>query len=165
MHSLLALIFCFIAVSVVLIASGAEFLGYLFLIVYVGAIAILFLFVIMLLNVRQLTKSYSVDFRQHRNLLSASVAVAVATSIAKFLIELFSVVEGGLKGAKQAAIGSDANTANAIFESVNHRFSDILTFADLLYTQHAALFMLATLLLLSAMIGAIVLAANSSEQA
>jgi NADH-quinone oxidoreductase subunit J len=54
-HSLLSLIACFVAAAVALIASGAEFLGYLFLIVYIGAIAILFLFVIMLLNVRQLT--------------------------------------------------------------------------------------------------------------
>ena len=154
-HSLLALIFCFLSISLILIANGAEFLGYLFLIVYVGAIAILFLFVIMLLNVRQLTASTRTALPRPNNFFSGVFAVIAGCAALKFLLELFTAVEG---------VAKNEAATSLLPSTVNHRGADILAFAELLYTQHAALFMLATLLLLSAMIGAIVLAANSSEQ-
>jgi NADH:ubiquinone oxidoreductase subunit 6 (subunit J) len=54
-NSLLSLIGIFTLVIVLMIMAKAEFLGYLFLIVYVGAIAILFLFVIMMFNLKKST--------------------------------------------------------------------------------------------------------------
>ena len=51
-HSVLALIFSFFNASCLFILLNAEFLAYLFLIVYVGAIAILFLFVVMMLTIK-----------------------------------------------------------------------------------------------------------------
>ena len=55
-HSLLALIGVFICFVAIYLVQGIEYLAYVFLIVYVGAVAILFLFVIMLLNVKSLSK-------------------------------------------------------------------------------------------------------------
>jgi len=52
-YSLLCLIVVFISAALLYILAGAEFLGFLFLIVYVGAIAILFLFVVMLLQLKE----------------------------------------------------------------------------------------------------------------
>ncbi len=51
-HAIFALVLAFGFSTILLIADGAEFLGILFTIVYVGAIAILFLFVVMMLNIR-----------------------------------------------------------------------------------------------------------------
>ena len=52
MHSILSLILVFFNAASLLIIIGAEFLAMLFIIVYVGAVAVLFLFVIMMLNVK-----------------------------------------------------------------------------------------------------------------
>ncbi len=155
-HSLLALIFCFLSISIILIASSAEFLGYLFLIVYVGAIAILFLFVIMLLNVRQLTATTQPILPRPTNFFSGVFAAISSCIVLKFLTGLFFAIEGVTKNGDVVV--------HLLPSAVNYRGADILAFSELLYTQHAALFTLATLLLLSAMIGAIVLAANSAEQ-
>lgn len=51
-HSILSLVFVFFAAACFSLILGVEFLALLFLIVYVGAIAVLFLFVVMLLNIR-----------------------------------------------------------------------------------------------------------------
>ena len=59
-HSVFFLILVFISVSVLFIMIGAEFLGMIMLIVYVGAVAVLFLFVVMMLNIKeQVTKKIS----------------------------------------------------------------------------------------------------------
>ena len=56
-HSVFFLILDFISISCLFIMIGAEFLGMIMLIVYVGAVAVLFLFVVMMLNVAQQKKS------------------------------------------------------------------------------------------------------------
>ena len=58
-HSVLFLILVFCNISGLLLISGAEFLAFLFLIVYVGAIAVLFLFVVMMLNVKSINTNSS----------------------------------------------------------------------------------------------------------
>lgn len=59
-HSVLFLILVFCNVAALLLLSGAEFLAFMLLIVYVGAIAVLFLFVVMMLNVRSNTYKASI---------------------------------------------------------------------------------------------------------
>jgi NADH:ubiquinone oxidoreductase subunit 6 (subunit J) len=87
--------------------------------------------------------------------------IAVAASS---LLSILTVVENICKpGLHQSTLASEPSPINMIVGAINHKFSDILVFAELLYRQHSALFMITTLLLLSAMIGAIVLAANSTE--
>jgi NADH:ubiquinone oxidoreductase subunit 6 (subunit J) len=79
MHSLLSLIGVFLLAVVIYVANGAEFLGLVFLIVYVGAVAILFLFVIMLLNVKSLTSSDTLIERSSQLLLlDAGVYLGIA---------------------------------------------------------------------------------------
>ena len=59
-YSVFFLILVFITVSILFIMIGAEFLGMIMLIVYVGAVAVLFLFVVMMLNINeQVKKTYS----------------------------------------------------------------------------------------------------------
>jgi len=56
-HSVIALIFVFINGSALMISLGSEFIGILFLMVYVGAIAILFLFIVMMINIQQIERN------------------------------------------------------------------------------------------------------------
>lgn len=60
MHALLSLVGVFLSTVLFYLGAGSEFIGLVFLIVYVGAVAILFLFVIMLLNVKSLTSDVKV---------------------------------------------------------------------------------------------------------
>ena len=57
-HSVFFLILVFVSVSVLFIMIGAEFLGMIMLIVYVGAVAVLFLFVVMMLNISEQTTKH-----------------------------------------------------------------------------------------------------------
>jgi NADH-quinone oxidoreductase subunit J len=155
-YSLVALIGCFFVISVALIASGAEFLGYLFLIVYIGAIAILFLFVIMLLDVRKLTMTRARVKLSKFKLAFLGVCLSITI---KFIMSVLASLETVTVKITQPIITAQ------IFNEVNFEFLDILLFASFLYTEFVGLFILATLLLLSAMIGSIVIATNSSEQA
>ena len=155
-HSLVCLIVVFFAVVVLFIALGAEFLGYLFLIVYVGAIAILFLFVIMLLNVKQLTATSRAPFTRARQ----AGLITLALLAIKFTAALLDAVEHFL--VSQANLLEETGF-DALMYHLNYQVLDILTFATLLYGTHSYLFMLTALLLLTGMVGAIVLAMSTVE--
>ena len=85
-HSVLFLVFVFFNTAGLLIILGAEFLAMLFLIVYVGAVAVLFLFVMMMLNVK-ISESTTSIFRY--------LPIGLFLSII-FLFEIFLIVEGDL---------------------------------------------------------------------
>ena len=69
-HSVFFLILDFISISCLFIMIGAEFLGMIMLIVYVGAVAVLFLFVVMMLNVAQQKETKQLP-HQHKQLTSS----------------------------------------------------------------------------------------------
>lgn len=158
-HNLLCLITVFFTTTLLYLYAGAEFLAFLFLIVYVGAIAILFLFVIMLLHLKELTTSPRPLTHVTLFTLALSVsAVIIGTEdiVASELSTLFTTSDAVLF--KTASTSTDL-----LVWFVNNQHTDILTFSHLLYTYHAFLFYLASLLLLTAMLGAIILAANATD--
>lgn len=142
-HSVLYLILVFFASSAFFISLGVEFLGIIFMIVYVGAIAILFLFVVMMLNIKL------IEFNE--NLLRYLPLGAIIGII--FLIELFLILDENY-----TFLIEPVN--NYYYTSwINHfyNFTNIELLGLVLYTKYFYLFLMAGLILLVAMIGAIVL--------
>ena len=142
-HSVFFLILDFISVSCLFIMIGAEFIGMIMLIVYVGAVAVLFLFVVMMLNVAQQKNQWFVTEKS-----SSHLPVGLIVSIIIFF-ELIIVI-GGWKYkpdliVTSSNLGVSSNTTNT------HSIGEVL------YTDYIHLFQLSGMILLVAMIGAIVL--------
>jgi len=147
-YSVFFLILVFISISILFIMIGAEFLGMIMLIVYVGAVAVLFLFVVMMLNItEQLTK------RSSRRGLINNISVGSIVGIIIFL-ELLVVVGGWkYKGnfVPLSAVNLDLDISNT------HALGNIL------YTDYIHLFQISGMILLVAMIGAITLTFSKRE--
>ena len=141
-HSVFFLILDFISISCLFIMIGAEFLGMIMLIVYVGAVAVLFLFVVMMLNVAQQKNQWFASTKS-----SSHIPIGLLVSLIIFF-ELIIVV-GGWKY-KPDLLNSSTIT---ISETVTNTHS----LGNVLYTDYIHLFQLSGMILLVAMIGAIVL--------
>ena len=142
-HSVFFLILDFISVSCLFIMIGAEFIGMIMLIVYVGAVAVLFLFVVMMLNVAQQKNQWFVTDKS-----SSHLPVGLIVSIIIFF-ELIIVI-GGWKY-KPDLIVSSSNLGTSSNTTNTHSIGEVL------YTDYIHLFQLSGMVLLVAMIGAIVL--------
>jgi len=142
-HSVFFLILDFISVSCLFIMIGAEFIGMIMLIVYVGAVAVLFLFVVMMLNVAQQKNQWFVTEKS-----SSHLPVGLIVSIIIFF-ELIIVI-GGWKY-KSDLIVSSSNL------DVSSNTTNTHAIGEVLYTDYIHLFQLSGMVLLVAMIGAIVL--------
>jgi len=146
-YSVFFLILVFVTVSILFIMIGAEFLGMIMLIVYVGAVAVLFLFVVMMLNItEQITKRFST-----RKGLINNISVGSIVGIIIFL-ELLVVV-GGWKY---------KGNFNSI-SNLNLDLSNTHALGNVLYTDYIHLFQIAGMILLVAMIGAITLTFSKRE--
>ena len=141
-HSVFFLILDFISISCLFIMIGAEFLGMIMLIVYVGAVAVLFLFVVMMLNVAQQKNQWFTSAKS-----SSHIPVGLLVSLIIFF-ELIIVV-GGWKYKPDLLSSSTIN----ISETTTNTHS----LGNVLYTDYIHLFQLSGMILLVAMIGAIVL--------
>lgn len=145
-HSVLWLILSFFSAAGLFVLLGAEFVAMLLAIVYVGAVAVLFLFVVMMLDV---------DFAELRGSLTQYAPVG-------FLIGLVLMIELGLVYASWGM----ADQAQALRQSptpdldVAHNTQAL---GQLIYTDYIYLFQAAGLILLVAMIGAIVLTLRHRE--
>ena len=140
-HSVFFLILDFITVSCLFIMIGAEFLGMIMLIVYVGAVAVLFLFVVMMLNVAQ-----QKDQNQNKSTYS-HIPMGLIISLVIFF-ELLIVV-GGWKYKSDIVLTKTAN--------FDQNVSNAHAIGYVLYTDYIHVFQLSGMILLVAMIGAIVL--------
>ena len=144
-HSVFFLILDFISISSLFIMVGAEFLGMIMLIVYVGAVAVLFLFVVMMLNV---AKQKNTWFKSSTN--SAHIPIGLLISIIIFFEVI--IVIGGWKYKPELSnkiVVSDITNTHSI--------------GNVLYTEYIHLFQLSGMVLLVAMIGAIVLTFRKRE--
>jgi len=147
-YSVFFLILVFISISILFIMIGAEFLGMIMLIVYVGAVAVLFLFVVMMLNItEQLTK------RSSRRGLINNISIGSIVGVIIFL-ELLVVV-GGWKYKDTFVPLSDTN--------LNLDISNTHALGNILYTDYIHLFQISGMILLVAMIGAITLTFSKRE--
>jgi NADH-quinone oxidoreductase subunit J len=141
-HSVFFLILDFISISCLFIMIGAEFLGMIMLIVYVGAVAVLFLFVVMMLNVAQQKNQW---FASQESSSHIPVGLIISTII---FFELMIVI-GGWK--YKPDLFDLNNSVNDISVSNTHSLGQVL------YTDYIHIFQLSGMILLVAMIGAIVL--------
>ena len=147
-HSVFFLILDFISISCLFIMIGAEFLGMIMLIVYVGAVAVLFLFVVMMLNVAQQKDEW---FKG--KIFTSHIPFGTLISIIIFL-ELIIVI-GGWK--------YKPNLVETTSIQIDKNFTNTHALGNVIYTDYIHLFQLAGLILLVAMIGAIVLTYRKRE--
>jgi NADH-quinone oxidoreductase subunit J len=141
-HSVFFLILDFISISCLFIMIGAEFLGMIMLIVYVGAVAVLFLFVVMMLNVAQQKNQW---FLSEESSGHIPIGLIISTVI---FFELIIVI-GGWK------YKPDLLELNNI--QVSNETSNTHSLGAVLYTDYIHIFQLSGMILLVAMVGAIVL--------
>ena len=147
-HSVFFLILDFISISCLFIMIGAEFLGMIMLIVYVGAVAVLFLFVVMMLNVAQQKNQW---FNSEENSGHIPVGLIISTII---FFELIIVI-GGWKYKPDFLNSNSLNISNEI--------SNTHSLGLVLYTDYIHVFQISGMVLLVAMIGAIVLTFRQRE--
>jgi len=137
-HSVLFLILAFVNAAGLFVLLGAEFLAMILIVVYVGAVAVLFLFVVMMLDV---------DFAELRqgvlNYLPIGAAVGIVLLIELVFVVISSVIQPGLTKSITAPIATDVSNTEAL--------------GLVLYTRYVYYFEAAGVILLVAMIGAIVL--------
>jgi NADH-quinone oxidoreductase subunit J len=139
-HSVMFLILTFFSAAGLFVLLGAEFLAMLLLIVYVGAVAVLFLFVVMMLDI---------DFVELRQGMMQNIPAAATVGII-LLIELIMVFVA--KGAEKVMPTDIAHAAPDISKVPNTR-----ALGEIIYTDYFFNFQMAGMVLLVAMIGAIVL--------
>ncbi|MEW6254814.1 MAG: NADH-quinone oxidoreductase subunit J [Pseudomonadota bacterium] len=138
-HSVLFLILCFVNAAGLFILIGAEFLGLILVVVYVGAVAVLFLFVVMMLDV---------DFVELRQGFLQYLPIGALIGVI-FLAELVLVVGSW---ATSSTLASVPQIAQATAQLTNTQ-----QLGRVLYTDYVYFFEAAGMVLLVAMIGAIVL--------
>jgi NADH-quinone oxidoreductase subunit J len=142
-HSVLFLILAFCNAAAILFIFNAEFLGVIFIIIYVGAIAILFLFIVMMLNVKLYAST---------NLFYYLPILLIGGGL--ILLQLFFIFETLLVTTTFTEI------LPYTFENSLDNLSSIESLGQSLYNYYLSCFLLAGLILLVAMLGAIVLTLN-----
>ena len=137
-HAVFFLILDFVSVSCLFIMMGAEYLGMLTLIVYVGAVAVLFLFVVMMLNVNYSDlKSGFLNYLPFGGLIGIVLIIEIGLMIGTWKYRDAFIKTSEIK------INSDISNTEAI--------------GNVLYTEYLHYFQISGLILLVAMIGAILL--------
>lgn len=144
--SVLYLILSMVAQAVLYIQLSAVFMAVILLIVYAGAILVLFLFVIMLLNLRG-----NEDLGRHSHPIALSAKAILA---ALFFVEGAFVVKSGF---------FPEAGATGMLQPKPETFGSVETVAELLFTKYLYPFELTSILLISAIVGAVVLAKRFRE--
>ena len=146
-HSVFFLILDFISISCLFIMIGAEFLGMIMLIVYVGAVAVLFLFVVMMLNVAQQKQSWFIG--QKSTHIPSGLIVSVL-----ILLELLVVI-GGWKYKENVM-----SSSNLVIDTT---ITNTHSIGSVMYTDYILYFQLSGIILLLSMVGAIILTYRKRE--
>ena len=145
-YSVFFLILVFVSISILFIMIGAEFLGMIMLIVYVGAVGVLFLFVVMMLNVTEKT-----NINNSRKGFINNISIGSIVGIIIFL-ELLVVIGGWQYKGTFVSLST-----------VNLSMSNTHALGNVLYTDYIHLFQISGMILLIAMIGAITLTFSKRE--
>ena len=146
-NSVFFLILDFISVGCLFIMVGAEFLGMILLIVYVGAVAVLFLFVVMMLNVAEQKQSWFIGKK------STHIPSGLLVSILIFL-ELLVVISGWKY---------KSNIVTSSVLTIDENISNTHAIGKVLYTDYILYFQISGIILLLSMIGAILLTYRKRE--
>lgn len=145
-HSVLFLILCFFNSAGIFLILGAEFLAFILVIVYVGAVAVLFLFVVMMLDVEFKSISSTVI-----SYLPIGLTIGVII-LAELMLVLFTWKR-------------DYSFTDNLSLSTDTQYSNTEIIGLVLYTDNILFFQLAGLILLASMIGAIILTVNHRPSA
>jgi NADH-quinone oxidoreductase subunit J len=145
-HSVLFLILAFFNAAGLFILLGAEFLAMILVVVYVGAVAVLFLFVVMMLDIR---------FSELRQGFLQYLPIGALVGVV-LLAELLVIVLGWL-------ISPEVGTVRAFPIPPPDQVTNTHALGRILYTDYILLFQAAGMVLLVAMVGAIVLTLRSRE--
>ncbi len=140
-HSVLFLIIVFCSISSLLLILGTEFFSFMFLIVYVGAIAVLFLFVVMMLNIKT-------------NPIKVNIWALLPIGLIIFIVlitQIISLMDNQFILFKQSSV------AYTTWINENNYLTNVEVIGNFLYTKFCFLFLICGLVLLVAMVGAIVL--------
>ena len=148
-HSVFFLILDFISISCLFIMIGAEFLGMIMLIVYVGAVAVLFLFVVMMLNVAQQKNQW------FNSETTSSSHIPVGLIISTIIFFELIIVVGGWKYKPELS--------NPTTTQISNETTNTHSLGQVLYTDYIHIFQISGMILLIAMIGAIVLTFRQRE--
>ena len=183
-ESLLYLIGLFASIAIYLITSGLTFIGFSYLIVYIGAVSILFLFILMLINIRtselQSNNSNSIP-------LALFIAILLSYSIFQLLPYYLAVLNnynskisnilyyaGINKNSEEATyfnqyLNLKNNSHSIMFTSSNNwdgnltETSHISAIGNIIYTSYSMWLLIASLILLLAMTGAIIITINNDK--
>lgn len=145
-HSVFFLILVFCNTSGLLVLLGLDFFAMILLVVYVGAIAVLFLFVVMMLNIK--------IAEIHENVLRYLPVGGIIGIL--FLVEILLIVDNDLLPLLPTTYENSLLTYT-VYATKVQCWSNIESVGNLLYTTYFLFFLLASIILLVAMIGAIVL--------
>ena len=138
-HSVLYLIITFFTIGCQYLILNAQFLAAVHIIVYAGAIMVLFLYVLMLLNLNQTTESQKSNY--------SKFAAAIAAGL------LLLVMVSSLKGAEMLSNSMPLNTQVGLIENLG----------KILFTNFLLPFELSAILFLSAMVGAVLIGKNEAK--
>ena len=159
-YALVSLIAIFFCTALFLLSIQVNFLAMIYLIIYIGAIAILFLFVIMMFNLREL-KSKSTDINDY-SFISISFSFYLLI-LAKFYTLILNYIITYVDYDAWVYDFAKYNL-NSIQYTLTYYFADSLLFGTLLYEYYTFLFLVAGMLLLTSMLGSIILALSTTEK-
>lgn len=163
--SVLFLIGLFLNIAGYLMMLGMNFIGLSYLLVYVGAVSILFLFILMLINVRisELTSDSSNSIP-----LAIIIGIFFIVTLYKLLPSNVFLIEKKLEGMKTSIEGGSTNSfsfdmrdlslvTSQIWDGALAESSHITSIGNIIYTSYPLWLILTSLILLLAMVGAIVI--------
>ena len=159
-YALVCLIVVFFSTALFLLSINVNFLALIYLIIYIGAIAILFLFVIMMFNLRELQKQsteindysfLSISFWLYFLILSKFYSLIL--DYIWTYVEYDSYFQEYVIWKKQS-----------LSYYLTYQYLDSFLFGNLLYTYYSYIFLIGALILLTAMLGSIILALSTTEK-
>ena len=159
-YALICLILVFFNTALFLLSLNVNFLAMIYLIIYIGAIAILFLFVIMMFDLRELQQQ--TNKINDYSFLSISFSFCFLTLYkfyALLLDQIITLVEYDKYFNDFAKIKLES-----LRYFLTYQHTDSLLFGTLLYNYYSYLFLVSALILLSSMLGSIILALSTSEE-
>jgi NADH:ubiquinone oxidoreductase subunit 6 (subunit J) len=142
--------------SIILLLNNIQFIAIIYLLIYIGALSILFLFVIMIFNLR--------DLQLYVNIKKISPVVGLITL---FMVKIFLVLNINIYSyidyTSYYNIVPKIKALNLKY-NLNFNIFDIYIFSNLLYSYYGYIFLVTTIILLIAMIGSIVLALRTNKK-
>lgn len=161
--SVLFLIGLFLCVSTYLMLSGMTFIGIAYLVVYIGAVSILFLFILMLINVR-------ISELQSNTNNSLPLALIIGTLLYYFLFKVYPSSDLNIINNKLIdIISSDDSSDNSeslyvtsnTWDGILMEISHIISIGNVIYTNYFIWIVIASTILLLAMVGSIIITIKS----